>query len=84
LDVGTELTDRHRSKNRSALNAKLKGSTLGDNNRDDSLDAKSWIKKQKKRQKQFEKDAAERRQKEMDEADHRATYDESESIASAR
>jgi U4/U6.U5 tri-snRNP-associated protein 1 len=58
------------------LNAKLKGSTLGDVNRDDELSAKNWIKKQKKRAKERERELAERRQREMEEAD-KAVYDES-------
>lgn len=48
---------------------------MGDSSRDDELSAKSWIKKQKKRAKERERDLAERRQKEMDESDT-AVYDE--------
>ncbi|OCF38162.1 U4/U6.U5 tri-snRNP-associated protein 1 [Kwoniella heveanensis BCC8398] len=64
-----------KQRNKSALNAKLKGSTLGDTNADDSLDAKSWIKKQKKREKVRAREMAERRAREMEEQD-RAVYDE--------
>ncbi|WVF73035.1 hypothetical protein IAT40_007853 [Kwoniella sp. CBS 6097] len=63
-----------KQRNKSALNAKLKGSTLGDTNADDSLDAKSWIKKQKKREKIRAQEMA-RRAKEMEEQDQ-AVYDE--------
>ncbi|WVR07742.1 hypothetical protein IAU60_004785 [Kwoniella sp. DSM 27419] len=63
-----------KARNRSALNAKLKGSTLGDANADDSLDAKSWIKKQKKREKIRAKEMADRRAREMEEQDK--VYDE--------
>ncbi|WWD19575.1 hypothetical protein CI109_104036 [Kwoniella shandongensis] len=66
-----------KARNRSALNAKLKGSTLGDNNADDSLDAKSWIKKQKKREKQRAKEMAEARARDMEEQD-KAVYDEND------
>lgn len=55
----------------------MKGSTLGDTNRDDSLDAKNWIKKQKKRAKEREREQAEKRAKEMEERDQ-AIYDERE------
>ena len=68
--------ESHRVRNRTALNSKLKGSTLGASNRDDSLDAKNWIKKQKKRAKERERELAERRQREMDESDRAAAYDE--------
>ncbi|RSH91795.1 hypothetical protein EHS25_009165 [Saitozyma podzolica] len=64
-----------KSRNRSALNAKLKGSTLGDTNRDDSLSTKDWAKKLAKRAKQREKELAERRRRDMEEAD-KAAYDE--------
>lgn len=70
-----KLTSSGRSRNRSALNAKLKGSTLGDTNRDDSLSTKDWAKKLAKRAKQREKELAERRQRDMEEAD-KAAYDE--------
>lgn len=73
--VGLKLTGSGRSRNRSALNAKLKGSTLGDTNRDDSLSTKDWAKKLAKRAKQREKELAERRQRDMEEAD-KAAYDE--------
>ena len=65
----------NRAKNQSALNAKLKGSTLGDTNHDDGLSAKNWIKKQKKRAKERERELAEKRQRDMEESD-RAVYDE--------
>ncbi len=65
----------YRAKNQRALNSKLKGSTIGDSSRDDELSAKSWIRKQKKRAKEREKELADRRQREMDEED-RAVYDE--------
>lgn len=65
-----------KAKNQRALNAKMTGSTLGDSSKDDSLDAKAWIRKQKKRQKEREKELAERRAKEMEEADKLADYDE--------
>ena len=62
--------------NQRALNAKLKGSTLGDSGKDDTLDSAAWIKKQKKRAKQREKELAEKRAREMEEADKAAAYDE--------
>jgi U4/U6.U5 tri-snRNP-associated protein 1 len=65
-----------RSKNQHALNAKLKGETLGGKSKDDTLDAASWVKKLKKRQKAHEKELAERRQREMEEADKAGDYDE--------
>lgn len=68
-----------RAKNQRALNAKLKGSTLGDTSKDDSLSAKTWIKTQKKRAGRREKELAERRQREMDEAD-RVAYGEDELV----
>ncbi|KAK8853158.1 hypothetical protein IAR55_003859 [Kwoniella newhampshirensis] len=66
-----------KARNRSALNAKLKGSTLGENNADDGLDAKTWIKKQKKREKQRAKEMAEARARDMEEQD-KAVYDETD------
>ncbi|WVQ67101.1 uncharacterized protein L199_005295 [Kwoniella botswanensis] len=70
-----DLKERiERSRNRSALNAKLKGKTLGISNEDDKLDTKSWIKQQKKREKLRAAELA-RRAKEMEEAD-KAIYDE--------
>jgi hypothetical protein len=66
-----------RLQNRSALNAKLKGTTLGAASKDDGLSAKDYVKKQKKMAKKRERELAERRQKEMEEAD-KASYDESE------
>lgn len=66
----------YRARNRSALNAKLKGSTLGDQSADDGLSAKAWLKKQKKRAKDNERALAERRAREMEEADKLASYDE--------
>lgn len=64
-----------RVKNQRALNAKLKGSTLGENEKDDSKSAKDWIKAQKKRATKRERELAERRAKEMEEADN-VEYDE--------
>ncbi|WRT70292.1 uncharacterized protein IL334_007290 [Kwoniella shivajii] len=73
-----DLKERiEKARNRSALNAKLKGSTLGSSNQDDSLDTKSWIKKQKKREKQRAQELAAKRAKEMEEADQ-AIYDEND------
>ena len=73
----TEVKERiAKAKNQRALNAKMKGGTLGDKNKDDSLDTKNWIKKQKKRAKEREKELAARRVREMEEADNAATYDE--------
>ena len=70
-------TADRRSRNRTALNAKLKGSTLGDASiRDDALSTKDWLRKQKKRAAQREKEMALKRQREMEEAD-KAVYDES-------
>ncbi|WWC71951.1 uncharacterized protein I206_105910 [Kwoniella pini CBS 10737] len=70
-----DLKERiEKSRNRSALNAKLKGKTLGISNEDDKLDAKSWIKQQKKREKIRAAELA-KRAKEMEEAD-KAIYDE--------
>ncbi|WWC64651.1 uncharacterized protein I303_107262 [Kwoniella dejecticola CBS 10117] len=70
-----DLKERiEKARNRSALNAKLKGKTLGTSNEDDKLDAKSWIKQQKKREKLRAAELA-RRAKEMEEAD-KASYDE--------
>lgn len=57
------------------MNAQLKGSTLGDASKDDTLSAKTWIKAQKKRASRRERELAERRQREMDEAD-RVAYGE--------
>ena len=65
-----------RLQNQRALKAKLKGATLGDSSKDDSLDTAAWLKKQKKRAKQREKELAERRAREMEEADRAAAYDE--------
>lgn len=61
------------------MNAKLKGSTLGETNKDDALSAKNWIKTQKKRAGKREKELAERRQREMDEAD-RVAYGEDDIV----
>ncbi len=49
---------------------------MADTSKDDDLSAKSWIKKQKKRAKERERDLSERRQREMEEADSAAVYDE--------
>lgn len=57
------------------MNSKLKGSTLGASNEDEGLSAKSWIKKQKKRAKDNERDMAQRRARDMEEQDA-AIYDE--------
>jgi U4/U6.U5 tri-snRNP-associated protein 1 len=72
-----------RAKNRSALNSKLKGSTLGDAGQEQDADvsAQSWIRKQKRRAKQREKELAEKREKEMAEQEQ-AVYDESEWVGS--
>lgn len=70
------LTTRYRSRNRSALNAKLKGTTLADASADDGLSAKDWLKRQKKRAKQREKELAERKARELEE--DKAVYDERE------
>jgi len=67
-----------RAKNQKQLNAKLKGSTLGDSSRDDTLDTAAWLRKQKKRSKQREKELAEKRAREMEEADKAAGYDEND------
>ncbi|ORY33488.1 SART-1 protein [Naematelia encephala] len=64
-----------KARNQRDLNAKLKGSTLGTQSKDDALDAKNWVKKQAKRAKLREKELAERRRKEMEESDQ-AVYDE--------
>ncbi|WWC91651.1 uncharacterized protein L201_006597 [Kwoniella dendrophila CBS 6074] len=70
-----ELKERiEKARNRSALNSKLKGKTLGLSNEDDKLDTKSWIKQQKKREKLRAAELA-KRAKEMEEAD-KAIYDE--------
>ncbi|KAI9633988.1 SART-1 protein [Dioszegia hungarica] len=58
-----------KARNRSALNSKLKGTTLGSTNADDALSAKAWLKKQKKRAKDNERDMAQRRAKDMEEQD---------------
>lgn len=49
---------------------------MGDSSKDDALDTAAWLKKQKKRAKQREKELAERRAREMEEADRAAAYDE--------
>ena len=67
-----------RAKNQKQLNAKLKGSTLGDSSKDDQLDTAAWLRKQKKRSKQREKELADRRARDMEEADNAAAYDESD------
>lgn len=72
---GVHQLMRSRAKNQRALNAKLKGSTLGSATQDDALDTKSWAKKLAKRAKQREQELAAKRQKEMEEADQ-AVYDE--------
>jgi len=66
-----------RAKNQRALNAKLNGSSLGAAGKDDALSTKAWANKLAKRNKRREQDLAERRQRDMEEAD-RAVYDESE------
>ena len=55
----------NRARNQRDLNAKLRGSTLGDNSKDDSLDAKAWLKKQKKRAKEREREQSERTAREL-------------------
>lgn len=65
-------------KNQRALHAKLKGSTLADENKDDALTAKNWIKTQKKRAARRERELAERRARE-EEAD-RAAYGEEDLV----
>ncbi|ORX40646.1 SART-1 protein [Kockovaella imperatae] len=64
-----------KARNQRDLNAKLKGSTLGDVSNDDGLDAKAWLKKQKKRAKQRENELAARRAREQEELD-KAAYGE--------
>lgn len=65
----------NRARNQHALNARLKGSTLAEKSKDDELSAKRWIRKQKRRAKERERELAQKRQKDMEEADQ-AVYDE--------
>ncbi|KIR34051.1 U4/U6.U5 tri-snRNP-associated protein 1 [Cryptococcus deuterogattii MMRL2647] len=65
-----ELKERiEKARNKSALNAKLKGATLSAPSTDDSLDAKSWIKKQKKREKQRAREIAAMQARDKEEQD---------------
>ena len=48
---------------------------MADASADDQLSAKEWLKRQKKRAKQRERELAEKKAKELEEAD-RAVYDE--------
>ena len=57
----------------------MKGSTLGDASRDDNLDAKAWLKKQKRRAKENERQQMARREREMEEMD-KAAYGEDDLI----
>lgn len=59
----------YRARNKSALNAKLKGTTLSAPSTDDSLDAKSWIKRQKKREKQRAREIAAMQARDKEEQD---------------
>lgn len=59
----------YRARNKSALNAKLKGTTLSAPSMDDSLDAKSWIKRQKKREKQRAREIAAMQARDKEEQD---------------
>lgn len=59
----------YRARNKSALNAKLKGATLSAPSTDDNLDAKSWIKKQKKREKQRAREIAAMQARDKEEQD---------------
>lgn len=59
----------YRARNKSALNAKLKGATLSAPSTDDSLDAKSWIKKQKKRENQRAREIAAMQARDKEEQD---------------
>ncbi|KAL7418367.1 hypothetical protein Q5752_006825 [Cryptotrichosporon argae] len=71
-----EIKERiEKSRNRVALNAKLKGSTLADAGKDDALSAKSWLKQQKKRAKRHAEDALEKKRREQEEQDA-MVYDE--------
>ncbi|WVO14290.1 hypothetical protein L204_101922 [Cryptococcus depauperatus] len=56
-----------KARNKSALNAKLRGTTLADPGKDDNLDAKAWIKKQKKGEKRRAKEFAEMNARELEE-----------------
>ncbi|ODN77678.1 hypothetical protein L202_04828 [Cryptococcus amylolentus CBS 6039] len=58
-----------KARNKAAYNAKLKGSTLSQPSTDDSLSAKDWIKKQKKREKQRQQQLAKQRELDQAEAD---------------
>ncbi|KAJ9111364.1 hypothetical protein QFC19_001132 [Naganishia cerealis] len=66
-----------KAKNQRALNAKLRGSTLGDKAAEDAESTASWIKKNKKMQKQRarEIELARQREREQEEMD-KAVYDE--------
>ncbi|OWZ35804.1 U4/U6.U5 tri-snRNP-associated protein 1 [Cryptococcus neoformans Tu259-1] len=65
-----ELKERiDKARNKSALNAKLKGTTLSAPSTDDSLDAKSWIKRQKKREKQRAREIAAMQARDKEEQD---------------
>ncbi|KAL5634458.1 hypothetical protein ACGC1H_002497 [Rhizoctonia solani] len=63
-----------KARNRIELNRRLIGTTLGDTEEDVSMDAKNWIKKAKKK----EKELAAKRQAELESMDKmaQATYDE--------
>ncbi|ODN95170.1 U4/U6.U5 tri-snRNP-associated protein 1 [Cryptococcus wingfieldii CBS 7118] len=58
-----------KARNKAAYNAKMKGSTLSQPSTDDSLSAKDWIKKQKKREKQRQQQLAKQRELDQAEAD---------------
>ncbi|KAK4685834.1 U4/U6.U5 tri-snRNP-associated protein 1, partial [Tremellales sp. Uapishka_1] len=67
-----------KARNKTDLNKTMKGSTLGSTSKEDAdLSAKNWIKKQKRRAKEREKELALKRQKDMEEADQ-AVYDEND------
>lgn len=65
-----------RSRNQLELNRRLVGTTLGDTEEDVTMDAKNWIKRAKKK----EKELAAKRQAELESMDKmaQATYDERE------
>ena len=55
----------HRVRNKRELNARLKGTTLGDAGADDVDDTRKWIKRSKKK----EKELARKRQEELESMD---------------
>lgn len=78
LPLVRPISNDSRTKNRQALNVRMKGSTLGQDATDDAMSTAKWIKKQKKQAKERERELAAKRAKEMEEQDE-AVYDERKS-----